>query len=175
DEDGRIVFDGANPNIAGRQVPLNFRFAVPGGAANLYELGSEGTLWWSRYDDKVRGRGIHSLLDRCTASRSCPKIMETFGSTEIWGLRISPEMVGTDAAADVPLAANVRRYYFPGVTHGGSAIGGISLEGERLGSGGTCRLPGNPNPSQPTMRALLKALVAWVQGGKEPPASAYPT
>ncbi|MBO9574549.1 MAG: hypothetical protein J7494_02310 [Sphingobium sp.] len=176
DEKGRIVFDGANPNIAGRQVPLNFRFALPGGAANLYELGSEGTLWWSRYDDRLRGRGVHSLLDRCTASRTCPKIMETFGSTEIWGLRISPEMVGTDAKRDVPLAPNVRRYYFPGVTHGGSPFGGISLDGEKTGpSAAACRLPGNPNPSQPTMRALLKALVAWVKTSKVPPASAYPT
>ena len=28
-EDGRRVFDGANPNIAARQVPLNIRFGVP--------------------------------------------------------------------------------------------------------------------------------------------------
>ncbi|MBO9581376.1 MAG: hypothetical protein J7498_10840 [Sphingobium sp.] len=176
DENGKIVFDGANPNIAGRQVPLNFRFAVPGGAASLYELGSEGTLWWSRYNDKTRGRGVHSLLDRCSASRTCPKIIETFGSTEIWGLRISPEMVGTDAMKDVPLAPNVRRYYFPSVTHGGSATGGISLDGEKAWPGApSCRLPGNPNPTQPTMRTLLKRLVAWVQTGKEPPASAYPT
>jgi Alpha/beta hydrolase domain len=63
-EDARIVFDGANPNIAARQVPLNVRFGVPGGAAGPYELGSEGTLWWARYDDKVRGRGKSSLLDR---------------------------------------------------------------------------------------------------------------
>ena len=49
DERGQRVFDGVNPNIAARQVPLNLRFAVPGGAATLYEPGSEGTLWWGRY------------------------------------------------------------------------------------------------------------------------------
>jgi hypothetical protein len=47
DEAGHRVFDGANPNIAARQVPLNLRFAVPGGAATLFEPGSEGTLWWT--------------------------------------------------------------------------------------------------------------------------------
>jgi hypothetical protein len=46
DLEGRIVWDGIFPFIAGRQTPLNFRFAVPGGAASLYEPGSEPVLWW---------------------------------------------------------------------------------------------------------------------------------
>lgn len=176
DEAGHRVFDGANPNIAARQVPLNLRFAVPGGAATLFEPGSEGTLWWSRYADRVRGRGTHSLLDRCTATQTCPKIMETFGSTELWGLRLSPALVGTDARADVPIPANVRRYYFPGVTHGGSYTGGISLDGDKPWPGApVCALPNNPNPSLPTMRALMKRLVAWVSTGRAPPPSQYPT
>ena len=41
DESGRIVWDGANPHIAARQLALNFRFAVGGGAAAMYEPGSE--------------------------------------------------------------------------------------------------------------------------------------
>lgn len=176
DELGLRVFDGANPNIAARQVPLNLRFAVPGGAATLFEPGSEGTLWWAPYDDATRGRGVHSLLDRCTASKTCPKIMETFGSTELWGLRLSPALVGTDARADVPLPANVRRYYFPGVTHGGSSVGGISLEGDKPWPGApVCVLGSNPNPSAQTMRALMKRLVAWVSTGRAPPPSHYPT
>ncbi|WP_179505000.1 MULTISPECIES: alpha/beta hydrolase domain-containing protein [unclassified Sphingomonas] len=176
DETGARVFDGANPNIAARQVPLNLRFAVPGGAATLFEPGSEGTLWWTRYADTLRGRGRHSLLDRCSATHTCPKIMETFGSTELWGLRLSPALVGTDARADVPITANVRRYYFPGVTHGGSYTGGISLDGDKPWPGApVCVLPNNPNPSLPTMRALLKRLVQWVSTGRPPPPSQYPT
>jgi hypothetical protein len=176
DEAGSIVFDGINPNIAARQVPLNIRFGVPGGAATLYEPGSEGTLWWSRTDDTVRGRGLSSLLDRCTASHTCPKIVETFGSTELWGLRMSPGLIGTDAKADLPLPANVRRYYFPGVTHGGSSAGGISLDGDKPWPGAPqCALPWNPNPSAPTLHALQAALIAWVETGKAPPPSRYPT
>lgn len=176
DEQGRRVFDGLNPHIAARQVPLNVRFGLPGGAAGLYELGSEGTLWWSRYDDRVRGHGKHSLLDRCRATHTCPRIMETFGSAELWGLRMSPALVGTDARADVPLSGEVRRYYFPGVTHGGSQKGGISLQGDSLNFPGApkCLLPGNPNPVEPTRRALLKRLVAWVAERKPPPPSRYP-
>ena len=63
DESGRIVWDGANPHIAARQLALNFRFAVGGGAAAMYEPGSEAVLWWSDYPDTVRGRQTASLLD----------------------------------------------------------------------------------------------------------------
>ena len=174
-ENGRRVFDGANPNIAARQVPLNIRFGVPGGAATLFEPGSEGTLWWTRYDDRARGRGVSSLLDRCRASHTCPKIMETFGSAEFWGLRMSPGLVGTDARADLPLPAEVRRYFFPGVTHGGSYIGAFSLTGDPAYPGASkCALPANPNPSFYTMRALMARLLAWVAEGRAPPPSHYP-
>jgi len=173
DEDGRIVFDGINPNIAARQVPLNLRFAVPGAAAGPGEPGSEGTLWWSPYSDRVRGRGTTSLLDRCKRTATCPKVIETFGSAEFWGLRMSPGLIGTDAAADVPLPAEVRRYYFPSVTHGGSWTGGFKPAGDGPVPG--CSLAGNPNPSKESLRAAQQMLVAWVRDGKSPPASAYPT
>lgn len=173
DEAGRIVFDGINPNIAARQVPLNLRFGVPGGAARAFEPGSEGTLWWSPYNDKVRGLGTTSLLDRCTISNTCPKVIETFGSAEFWGLRMAPGLIGTDAAQDVPLPANVRRYYFPSVTHGGSWTGGFKTAGDGAVPG--CRLPGNPNPSLESLRAAQAMLVDWVRSGTEPKPSAYPT
>jgi hypothetical protein len=176
DEAGRIVFDGVNPDIAARQVPLNIRFGVPGGAAGLYEPGSEGTLWWSPYRDVSRGRSASSLLDRCTRSQTCPKVIETFGSAELWALRMSPGLVGTAAETDVPLPANVRRYYFPSVTHGGSPTGGFPLAGDPVWNGAPrCTMKWNPNPSSDTLRALQKALVDWVQLGTEPPASKYPT
>jgi hypothetical protein len=46
DEAGHIVWDGANPHIAARQLALNFRFAIGGGYAGLFQPGSEGVLWW---------------------------------------------------------------------------------------------------------------------------------
>ena len=171
DEAGRIVWDGVNPNIAARQNPLNFRFAIPGGAAGLYEPGSEGVLWWSDYRDDARGRATAGLLDRCRASKTCPKIIETFGASEFWGLRMSPGLVGTRADADIPLPPEVRRYYFPGVTHGGGR-GGFSVA---AGPGRGCVLADNPNPSAESMRALRKALADWVVNGTLPPPSRYPT
>ncbi len=173
DEAGRIVFDGVNPQIAARQVPLNVRFAAPGGAANLYEPGSEGVLWWGAYTDKTRGLGKTSLLDRCMATKTCPKIMETFGSAEFWGLRMSPDLVGIDAKADIPLPENVRRYYFPSVTHGGGP-GGFPILTMTSGGVANCTLPANPNPVSDSMRALTRSLVEWVTDGKEMPPSRYP-
>ena len=173
DENGRIVWDGARPNIAARQNPINFRFALPGGAAGLYEPGSEGVLWWSDYKDEPRNRPAAGLLDRCRASKTCPKIMETFGSTEFWGLRMSPGLVGTKADADIPVPRDVRRYYFAGVTHGGGRGGfEVTTGGGRGGTG--CLLAGNPNPTTESMRALEHALIDWVTKGVEPPASVYP-
>ena len=170
---GRIVWDGAFPRIAGRQTPMNFRFALPGGAGSLYEPGSEGVLTWGSYEDTKRGRPPASLLDRCTATKTCPKVIEAFGSTELWGLRMSPGLIGTDARADVPLPANVRRFYYPGTPHGGGR-GGFSVDLAAPGPNAGCRLPANPNPQADQTRALTVALVEWVTKGTEPPASRYP-
>jgi hypothetical protein len=166
----RIVWDGVFPRIAARQTPINFRFALPGGAATLYEPGSEPVLWWGPYEDKTRGRRTASLLDRCLSTQTCPKVIEAFGSTEFWGLRMSPGLIGTDATRDIPLPDNVRRYYYPGTTHGGGR-GGFRID---AAASGTCRLPDNPNPESDSTRALTAALVEWVARGTPPPPSRYP-
>jgi len=171
DLQGRSVWDGVFPRIAARQTPMNFRFALPGGAATLYEPGSEPALWWSDYSDTTRGRSKAGLLDRCTATKTCPKVIEAFGSTEFWGLRMSPGLIGTDAKIDIPVPPNVRRYYYPGTTHGGGR-GGFRVDAPAVQGG--CLLPANPNPESDTTRALTAALVDWVVTGTAPPESRYP-
>lgn len=171
DEAGRIVFDGANPHIGGRLTAVNVRFGVPSGSGTLYEPGGEGVLWWTRYADTVRNRPEASLLDRCTATQTCPKIFETFGSTEFNARLMTVALTGTDAKADLPLPPNVRRYFFPGTTHNGDPEGGFRAA--PLQAPG-CVLARNPNPETETMNALQAALVEWVLHGTEPPPSAYP-
>jgi hypothetical protein len=170
DESGRIVFDGSNPNIAFRLLAMNIRFAAPSGAAAMYEPGSDGVVWWEDYVDDVRGRPTAGLLDRCRATETCPKIVETFGSAEFYNLRASPALVGTRADRDIPLPHNVRRYYFPGVRHGGGP-GGFDADLPRQSC---CELAPNPNPSSDTLRAIQTALVDWVVKGTLPPPSQYP-
>ena len=171
DETGRIVWEGSNPNIAARVIDLNRRFAAPGTDVELYGLGNEAPVWWEDWNDAPRGRGPAGLLDRCRATHTCPKILETFGSAEILNLRASFMLVGTDAKTDIPVPDTVRRYYFPGVTHGGGRGGFTSAETPANG----CELPTNPAPSAPMRSALMQGLVAWVTTGAAMPASRYPT
>lgn len=170
DEQGRIVWEGSNPHIASRVIDMNRRFALPGGTVAIYELGTDAPLWWEDWDDKPRGRGKTGILDRCRTTKTCPKIMETFGAAEIWGLRASAMMVGTDAKADIPLPDTVRRYYFAGAQHGGGR-GGFSLTGEAAPA---CELPSNPIPEAQIRTALLKSFVGWVTTGAPMPESRYP-
>ncbi|MDB5864786.1 MAG: hypothetical protein JWO70_2592, partial [Betaproteobacteria bacterium] len=123
DEAKRQVHDGMWPIIAGRRIALNYRWAQPDGVLELYQAGSEGPQWWVPYPDQARGLPTRSILDRCNATKTCPKVIEHFGAAEIWGLKLGPEWVGTSAKEDIPLPANVRRYYIGSTSHGGGAGG----------------------------------------------------
>ncbi|NBW16510.1 MAG: hypothetical protein EBR82_51865, partial [Caulobacteraceae bacterium] len=171
---GARVFDGIMPLIAARQVPLNLRFGVPGGTAELYEPGSDGVVWWADHADPARGLPEAGLLTRCAAAGDCPKVLDVFGSAEFWGLRKSPDLIGVEAAADIPAPANVRRYYLPSVTHGGGA-GGFPTDVAKLPPVPGCSLPANPNPASWTIRALTRRLTDWVSLDRAPPPSASPT
>ena len=174
DERGRIVWDGMNPHIAARFTDLNRRFAFPGGLVSPFELGHEGPAWWTPWEDTARKRPAASLLDRCRATNTCPKIAETFGSAEVWGLRQSFTLVGTTAKKDIPIPDNVRRYYFPGVSHGGGP-GGFATLTNPVKTAAACALPTNPAPVGPMRTALISRLVAWVTKGTPMPESKYPT
>jgi hypothetical protein len=181
---GPQVHDGLWPIIAGRRIALNFRWAQPDGVLELYQAGSEGPQWWSGYKDRVRGLPKASILDRCNETRTCPKIIEHFGSAEVWALKLTPEWVGTDAKKDIPLPKNVRRYYIASSTHGGGAGGfNTSLPGVGLPAAGpncpgnnfgTGLLPANPVPHVQTVNALRVHFRNWVMLGTKPPASIWP-
>lgn len=184
DEAGKQVHDGLWPIIAGRRIALNFRWAQPDGVLELYQAGSEGPQWWLAQADPVRGAAVAGLLDRCIKTRTCPKIIEHFGSAEVWALKLTPEWIGTDARKDLPLPANVRRYYIGSSTHGGGAGGfdsslpgagmptaGPSCPGNNYGTG---VLPANPVPHTETVNALRVHFRNWVMRGIEPPPSRWP-
>jgi len=183
-ETGTRVHDGMWPIIAGRRIALNFRWAQPDGVLELYQAGSEGPQWWLPHPDPVRGGPAAGILDRCTKSNTCPKVIEHFGSAEVWALKLTPEWVGTDAKTDLPLPDGVRRYYIASSTHGGGAGGfdsslpgvglptsGPACPGNNFGSG---VLPANPVPHTQTVNALRVHFRDWVMKGTAPPPSRYP-
>jgi hypothetical protein len=179
DEAGRQLYDGAWPIIAGRRIALNMRFAVPDGVLRLYEAGSEGPQWWADAPDPVRGLPSGGILDRCNASHTCPKIIEHFGAAEVWGLKLTPEWVGTAADTDLPLPDNVRRYYIPGTQHGGGR-GGFATAPEAPPAcpgieWGKGALANNPVPHTQTVNALRVHFRNWVMKDVAPPPSRYPT
>ncbi|HZR67588.1 MAG TPA: alpha/beta hydrolase domain-containing protein [Burkholderiales bacterium] len=190
DEAHRRVHDGMWPIIAGRRIALDFRWAQPDGVLELYQAGSEGPQWWGKYEDKVRDLPKRGILDRCQESKTCPKIIEHFGSAEVWALKLTPEWVGTDAKKDIQLPKNVRRYYIPSSTHGGGAGGfntslpsnppgqpgflptvGASCPGNNYGRG---ILPANPMPHTETVNAIRVHFRNWVMKDVDPPASVWP-
>ena len=173
-EDGTRVFEGVMPIVSVRQTPLNVRFGVPGATSMLYDLGTDGFNWWARVPDALRGNATGGELDRCSATNTCPKVMEVLGSTEFYSLRASLAFTGTGGDVDLPLPSNVRRYYFASTHHGGGN-GGFYREANSHQMVAACVLAANPNPENPTRRALLLALKQWVVDGAEPPPSVYPT
>jgi len=183
-EGGGRVHDGMWPIIAGRRIALNFRWAQPDGVLELYQAGSEGPQWWLPHADALRGGPGAGILDRCTRSKTCPKVIEHFGSAEVWALKLTPEWVGTDGKSDLPLSDDVRRYYIASSTHGGGAGGfDSSLAGVGLpkqgpicpgNNFGSAMLPANPVPHTHTVNALRVHFRDWVMKGTPPPPSRYP-
>ncbi len=188
-ESAAQVHDGLWPIIAGRRIALNFRWAQPDGVLELYQAGSEGPQWWHKFPDHVRGLPPAGILDRCDATGTCPKVIEHFGSAEVWALKLTPEWVGTDAKNDIPLPSNVRRYYIASTSHGGgnnNAVGGAIFNASLAGSllappgcpgnnFGTGVLPANPVQHTATVNALRVHFRNWVMNGTLPPDSVYPT
>ena len=170
DETGKIVWDGADADVAGMMGQFNIRFAVPGNIANLHEPGSDGPLWWGDYEDKVRGRPKWGLLSRCSATNTCPLIFETYGGPEFWYSRGTVGIAGTTGTENLPLPPNVRRYYIASTPHA------VGVGGFNLGTASTNpnTFVNNPNPLAETLRALYVALIDWVWKGVPPPPSAYP-
>src|SRR5262249_8008474 len=131
------------------------------------------------WPDPVRGVPKAGLLDRCTKSNTCPKVIEHFGSAEIWDLNYSPSLIGTTADKDIPLPPNVRRYYIPSSPHG-RGRGGFDVEplagpacpGQNVGTGA---LAANPVPHVETVNALRVHFRNWVMKDTPPPPSVGPT
>lgn len=184
DETGhRIIVDGAWPQIDGRMMWANERWAQENVIPNLYMGGDESPVWWVDFPNMSRGLPPSGMLDRCTQSRTCPEILETFGSNEFYDEKMAPDLTGFCAicTVDIPVPKNVHRYYLPGTSHGGSitpASFNWSAPGTLSPCSG-CTYPGNPNGENFTNNALQADFADLIMKGTPMPPSApgitYPT
>jgi hypothetical protein len=169
DEEGRVVFEGMNPVIAGTRNALNVRFTfpTPGQAFRLGHLrpGWQSPFTWMPEYDSVAERSGW-MLDRSMQAGAPPKIINIVSSSEYWNSRAS--LTGTDATGlyDTWIPRNVRMYLIAGTQHTPAAS---------PPSQGNCQQLMNPNDSTPYLRALVVALEQWVLEGTEPPPSQFPT
>jgi hypothetical protein len=169
DTQGRIVFDGLIPHVAGGGLGFfNHRFAQP----NRHNGQHEDHLYPADVFPFTYGpatdpftKKTDSILGVYQKSKTQPKVMHTQSAAEYWhraGSLVHTDPLGTKDA-DIP--DNVRIYSFGGTQHGPAAFPpskGISDNYTNFGD------------YRPLLRGLLTALDEWVREDKAPPASIYP-
>jgi hypothetical protein len=174
DKKGRIVFDGAWPQIDGRMMVMNIRWGQPNNLMYLYMGGDEAPVWWADYPNLARHLPPNGMLHRCAQNDTCPEILETFGSAELYSEKMSASLCGFTCVRDIPLPSNVHRYYSPGATHGGGTVNfnWTSPTAVTIPTGQS--LPNDPIPLAFTNNALQYAFIQLLMKGTRMPRSVYP-
>src|SRR4051812_26278341 len=168
-EEGKPVFDGMNPHIASARLFLNYRFAQPNRAYSMGYgfLGYPDASFpysYAKQRDPISGKD-DGLLERCTARKNCPKIIQTVTATEYWQGGHSLNTTDPAGTRDIALPESVRIYFLAGTQH---VITPTMPKGVCTGQPNTAVDP------RPALRALVLALDRWVKTGATPPASSYP-
>ena len=175
DEKGRVAFDGFFAHTAGAgRGSFNHRFAQPSRDAQPYStffyptdvfpFTSVPTL------DSVTGRraGFRDDLRGSGATR----IFYVDGGHEYWGRAASLSHTTPDGKQDVGFLPTERRYVISSAQHSSPGAWPVS-ENARIS--GTNAYRGDPLDQRLALRALMSSLIDWVEEGKEPPPSLYPT
>jgi hypothetical protein len=166
DEHGRQVFDGMMPYINGAGGGFfNYRFAQPNRTAfqrwsHVYPE-QIFPFAYTSLTDPLTGK-TDSVLARCLASGTCPKILEVNDSNSYWFKSAALAITTPDGSRDLPDPPTVRFYLLSSIAHGVASGRGI------------CQQMQNPISPGPALRSLLAALTEWVVLGKEPPPSRVP-
>ena len=163
DPEGRRVFDGMTPYVGGaRRTFVNARFAQTGRYTRQHEDHNypmdEFPFTFATTTDPLTGR-TDGLLAACTASGTCPNIIQVDAESEYYGAHASLILTDTSGQA-LELPPSVR-YWMLATAHSQGSAG--------------CRDPGNPVQPWPYYRAAFDAMVQWVRNGVEPPATRAPS
>lgn len=159
-----IVFDGMLVHIGGaRFTAVNIRFALPESAPR--HPGDPGAIAdrfpfsYAQSTNPFTGQR-DSLLKRCAASRTCPKVIQADSEYEWYNSKESL-LVLDPAGKTLKQPANVRLFTMSGTPH-------------IVRPSPLCVMPVNPLRHGPVLRAMLSNLQAWVDRGVAPPPSRIP-
>ena len=176
DERGRPVFAGILAHTAGAgRGSFNHRFAQPSRDAHRYSAFFYPTDLFP-FSGRVQRDPVtgarDGLLAAARESGHVPAVFYTNTGYEYWGRAASLLHTSLDGSADVELLPEERVYHLASAQH--FAVPFPPLGGPAPGSTGGAVWRGNPLDFLVTERALLHALLEWVEDGREPPPSAYP-
>ncbi len=169
DEQGRKVFDGLLPHVAGaRMGSFNHRYAQPSNQSypsfgHLYPFADQEMV------DPLTQQS-DGILKRLNDLNAVPKTIYTNSSAEYW--RGDCSLMTTDPAGkqDVPLDPNTRMYHFTGTQHG---AGSIPQARSMSTEGGQGMYSYNVVDYSPLQRAALVNLDSWITDGTKPPPSTH--
>lgn len=169
DEQGRQVFDGLLPDVAGaRRGEFNQRFGQPSetnprGFGGLFPFTSDDET------DPLTGQ-TDGLLRRQRQLGAVPKIFTTNTASEYWRADCSLIHTNIEGTRDVEPPAEERIYVIAGHQHGA----GVPVRADRTPIGARGANPFNIVDGSTALRAFLVNLDDWVTRGVEPPPSAFP-
>lgn len=169
DVNGKQVFDGVFNWIGGGNgLGINYRFAQVGRTErnrqhHIAQLEGVFPFSYTTTTDALTGKTDGRNV-RCTATNTCPKVMNVFSSNETWVKAGSTLTTHPNTGLDVAEPANVRNYLVASAPHGGA--------GNTTTSPSTCLQFGSLVEANPLLRALWVALDAWI-GGTPPPDSQH--
>jgi hypothetical protein len=169
DEQGRLVFAGLMPHVAGAGLGFfNHRFAQPTRHNGEHEEhlypADVFPFTYGPQTDPFTKRTDSILAASLREKVGPPKVMHTQSAAEYW--HRSGSLVHTDplGKVDAVIPGNVRIYAFGGTQHGPATKPALEF----------CDNLTNPADYSPLLRGLLDALDAWVTAGITPPPSMAP-
>ncbi|MDZ4684455.1 MAG: alpha/beta hydrolase domain-containing protein [Planctomycetaceae bacterium] len=169
DEQGRKVFDGVIPHVAGGGLgSFNHRFAQPTRHSNQHDHHDyPPDRFPFAYDDQIDPLSgeFDGILRRCRDLDVTPVVLHTQSSAEYWTRAGSLPHTDPLGTRDAQPPDNVRFYTFGGTQHGPSGYPPQKGNGQTLA---------NPGDYRPFLRALLLALDRHCRDGAALPPSVVP-
>ncbi len=170
DEEGRTVFDGLIPHVAGaKHGEFNHRFAQPSSQASR---SPNNAFPYSDLPQTDPETGCtDGVLARLSERGAVPKIIYTYTSSEYWGGGGCLTHIDLQGKRDLDVPDNVRIYQFGRVQH---PLPSPELRYFDPANGARGQHYFNNVDYRPLLRAALVALDRWVSAGEAAPPSKHP-